>query len=28
MTISDFEYNTGVDNGFFSVNTISRGHLR
>jgi len=28
MTLSNLEYNTGVDNGFFSVNTISRGHLR
>jgi len=28
MTLSNLEYNAGVDNGFFSVNTISRGHLR
>nr|WP_319395837.1 outer membrane lipoprotein-sorting protein [uncultured Desulfobacter sp.] len=28
MTLSNLEYNTGVDDGFFSVNTISRGHLR
>ena len=28
MTLSDVEYNTGVDETFFSVNTISRGHLR
>ena len=28
MTLTEVEYNTGVDDGFFSVNTISRGHLR
>ena len=28
MTLSNLEYNTGVDDAFFSVNTISRGHLR
>ncbi len=28
MTLSQVSYNTGVDDAFFSVNTISRGHLR
>lgn len=28
MTVSDVAYDTGVEDRFFSVNTISRGHLR
>ena len=28
MTVSDVAYDTGVSDRFFSVNTISRGHLR
>ncbi|MCG8618338.1 MAG: outer membrane lipoprotein-sorting protein [Desulfobacterales bacterium] len=28
MNVSDVDYNTGVSDRFFSVNTISRGHLK